>query len=89
MSWEQKQTCLTNVLSVNVTGYIIVNSDFSLAVINPPASVPAARELVGEVTSKGVELDIANKIHSRFFIDCEGIVIMIHVTPNQMVQIVR
>jgi iron complex outermembrane receptor protein len=29
--------------------------------VNPPAAVPAARELVGEVTSQGVELDIQGK----------------------------
>ncbi len=64
-----KTDLFDKVLSVNVTGYIIVNSDFSLAVINPPGSVPAARELVGEVTSKGVEVDIATKsIHGFSFI---------------------
>ena len=56
-----KTDLFNRLLSINVTGYIIKNSDFSLAVLNPPASVPAARELVGEVTSKGIELDIATK----------------------------
>jgi len=64
-----KTDLFNKLLSVNVTGYIIKNSDFALAVLNPPASVPAARELVGEVTSKGVELDIATKpIHGFSFI---------------------
>lgn len=61
--WEAgfKSDLLNKKLSVNLTGYIIRNSDLSLAVVNPPASVPAARELVGEVTSKGLELDIQGK----------------------------
>ena len=64
-----KTDLFNKLLSVNVTGYIIVNSDFALSVLNPPASVPAAKELVGEVTSKGVELDIATKpIHGFTFI---------------------
>ena len=64
-----KTDLFNKLLSVNVTGYVIVNSDFALAVVNPPASVPNARELVGEVTSKGIELDIATKsIHGFSFI---------------------
>jgi len=64
-----KTDLFNKLLSVNVTGYIIKNSDFALAVVNPPAAVPAARELVGEVTSKGVELDVAIKsIHGFSFI---------------------
>ena len=56
-----KSDLFNKILSVNITGYVIVNSDFALSVLNPPAAVPAAKELVGEVTSKGVELDIATK----------------------------
>jgi iron complex outermembrane recepter protein len=56
-----KTDLFNKLLSVNITAYRIVNSDFSLAVLNPPAAVPAARELVGEVTSKGIEADIATK----------------------------
>ena len=64
-----KTDLFNKLLSVNVTSYIIMNSDFALAVVNPPASVPAARELVGEVTSKGIELDVATKsIHGFSFI---------------------
>lgn len=61
--WEAgfKSDLLKKKLSVNLTTYIIRNSDLSLAVVNPPAAVPAARELVGEVTSQGVELDIQGK----------------------------
>jgi iron complex outermembrane receptor protein len=61
-----KTDLFNKLLSINVTGYVIVNSNFALAVVNPPASVPAARELVGEVTSKGVELDIATKSFHGF-----------------------
>jgi iron complex outermembrane receptor protein len=61
-----KTDLFNKLLSVNVTGYIIVNSDFALAVVNPPAAVPAARELVGGVTSKGVEVDIATKSFHGF-----------------------
>ena len=56
-----KTDLFRTLLSVNVTAYKIVNSDFALSVINPPAAVPAAKELVGEVTSKGVEVDITTK----------------------------
>lgn len=56
-----KADLFKKVLSVNLTSYIIRNSDLALAVVNPPAGVPAARELVGEVTSKGVELDISTR----------------------------
>ncbi|HEX7904441.1 MAG TPA: TonB-dependent receptor, partial [Chitinophagaceae bacterium] len=64
-----KSDLFKGLLSVNVTGYKIVNSDFALSVINPPSSVPAAKELVGEVTSKGVELDITTKsVHGFYFI---------------------
>lgn len=61
--WEAgfKSDLLKKKISINLTSYIIRNSDLSLAVVNPPASVPAARELVGEVTSKGVELDMQAK----------------------------
>ncbi len=61
--WEAgfKSDLLKKKLSVNLTTYIIRNSDLSLAVVNPPASVPSARELVGEVTSKGIELDLQGK----------------------------
>jgi iron complex outermembrane receptor protein len=48
-------------IAANLTVYKIVNSDFAQAVLNPPATVPAARELAGEVTSKGIEFDISCK----------------------------
>lgn len=55
-------------LTVNLTTYLIRNSDLALSVVNPPASVPAARELVGEVTSKGAELDISTRSIKGFVI---------------------
>ena len=40
-----KTDLFNKLLSVNVTGYIIVNSDFALAVVNPPASVPSCKRI--------------------------------------------
>jgi iron complex outermembrane recepter protein len=48
-------------LSANLTVYQIKNSNLAQAVLNPPASNPTARELAGEVTSKGVEVDVKSK----------------------------
>lgn len=56
-----KSDIFNKALTINLTTYLIRNSDFALSVVNPPAAVPAARELVGEVTSKGVELDISTR----------------------------
>jgi iron complex outermembrane receptor protein len=57
-----KTQLFSNVLSANLTVYRIVNSDFAQAVINPPVGSPVgARELAGEVTSKGLELDVVSK----------------------------
>jgi iron complex outermembrane receptor protein len=54
-------------LSANLTIYQIVNSDFAQAATNPPASsTVGAKELGGEVTSKGVELDIMSKPYQGF-----------------------
>ncbi|HPH33649.1 MAG TPA: TonB-dependent receptor, partial [Chitinophagaceae bacterium] len=61
-----KSDLFHKLLTVNFTTYLIRNSDFALAVVNPPAAVPAARELVGEVTSKGIELDITTRSLSGF-----------------------
>jgi iron complex outermembrane receptor protein len=56
-------------VSVNLTGYIIVNDNFAQSVVPAPPSNPTARELAGEVTSKGVEVDIMTKpIHGFSFI---------------------
>jgi iron complex outermembrane receptor protein len=50
-------------LSVNVTAYQIVNSDFTQSVYPQPASPlnPSAQEIAGEVTSKGIEVDLMTK----------------------------
>ena len=59
-----KTQLFKNFLSANVTVYKIVNSDFAQAVSNPPSSSPAgARELAGEVTSKGLEVDIMSRAY--------------------------
>jgi iron complex outermembrane recepter protein len=56
-----KTDLLKGLLSANVTAYKIINSNFAQTVIPAPANVPAARELAGQVTSKGIEVDIATK----------------------------
>jgi len=62
-----KTELIKNSLSANLTFYKIVNSDFAQAVTNPPAGAPAgAKELAGEVTSKGMELDIMSKAYKGF-----------------------
>lgn len=61
-----KSDLFHKLLTINFTTYLIRNSDFALSVVNPPAAVPAARELVGEVTSKGVELDITTRSVNGF-----------------------
>lgn len=61
-----KSDLFHKLLTVNFTTYLIRNSDFALSVVNPPAAVPAARELVGEVTSKGIELDISTRSLNGF-----------------------
>lgn len=59
-----KTELLKNFLSANLTVYKIVNNDFAQAVANPPLGAPAgAKELAGEVTSKGLELDIMSKAY--------------------------
>lgn len=56
-----KTDLLRGLLSANLTLYRIVNSNFAQNVLPPPTNVPGAKELAGEVTSKGMELDIATK----------------------------
>ena len=50
--------------------YQIVNSNFTQAVIIPtgnPNNIPAnAQELAGEVTSKGIEIDVMTKAYRGF-----------------------
>ncbi|MBI3218632.1 MAG: TonB-dependent receptor [Bacteroidetes bacterium] len=65
-----KNELLKGLLSANVTAYQIVNSNFTQAVIIPtgnPNNIPAnAQELAGEVTSKGIEVDIMTKAYRGF-----------------------
>ena len=57
-----KTQLLNNFISANVTVYKIVNSNFAQVVVDPPSGSPVgARELAGQVTSKGVEVDIMSK----------------------------
>ncbi len=68
-----KNELLKGLLSANLTAYQIVNSNFAQAVIIPagnPNSIPAnAQELAGEVTSKGIEIDVMTKpFHGLSFI---------------------
>jgi iron complex outermembrane receptor protein len=64
-----KSDLLKGLVSANITLYQIVNSNFTQTVLPAPASNPAARELAGEVTSKGIELDLMTKqIHGFSFI---------------------
>jgi iron complex outermembrane receptor protein len=64
-----KNELFKGLLSANITAYQIVNSNFAQTVLPAPATNPAARELAGEVTSKGVEVDIMTKqIHGFSFI---------------------
>jgi iron complex outermembrane receptor protein len=60
-----KNEFFNGLLSANVTAYKIINSDFAQSVIIPqgnPENIPAgAQELAGEVTSKGLEVDIMTK----------------------------
>jgi iron complex outermembrane receptor protein len=52
-------------LALNVTAYRIVNNNFAQTILptasNYNATYPAAKELAGEVTSKGIELDVMSK----------------------------
>lgn len=65
-----KNEFLNGLLSANITAYKIVNSDFAQAVFIPqgnPEQIPqGAQELAGEVTSKGVEVDIMSKSINGF-----------------------
>jgi iron complex outermembrane recepter protein len=58
-----KNDLWNGLISVNATAYQIVNSNQSQSVFPAPASPlnPSAQELAGEVTSKGVELDVMTK----------------------------
>ncbi len=53
-------------LSVNLTVYQIINSNLSQTLLPVNSRYPTAQELAGEVTSKGLELDIATKPYQGF-----------------------
>ena len=58
-----KNDLMHGLVSVNLTAYQIVNSNLAQAVFPAPTSPlnPSAQELAGEVTSKGIELDVMTK----------------------------
>jgi iron complex outermembrane recepter protein len=58
-----KNELLNGLLSANITAYQIVNSNLSQSVFPAPVSPlnPSAQELAGEVTSKGIELDLMTR----------------------------
>ncbi|RSK24688.1 TonB-dependent receptor [Hymenobacter metallilatus] len=60
-----KNELFNGLLSANVTAYRIVNSNLAQTIdaraSNYNANIPTAQELAGEVTSKGVELDVQSK----------------------------
>jgi len=62
-----KTQLIKNFMSANLTFYKIVNSDFAQAATSPPPGSPGgAKELAGEVTSKGLEIDIMSKSYKGF-----------------------
>lgn len=56
-----KNDLFNGLLSANITLYQIVNSNLAQALIPANPNYPSAQELAGEVTSKGVEVDIQSK----------------------------
>ncbi|RSK43595.1 TonB-dependent receptor [Hymenobacter perfusus] len=60
-----KNELFNGLLSANVTAYRIVNSNLAQTILvgtpNYNINMPTAQELAGEVTSKGVELDVQSK----------------------------
>ncbi len=56
-----KNMLFKGLVTANVTVYQIVNSNLAQAVQPVPKDKPNARELAGEVTSKGLEVDLTTK----------------------------
>jgi iron complex outermembrane recepter protein len=60
-----KNEFFKGLLSANVTAYQIVNSNFAQTILNTSPNfnpdIPAAKELAGEITSKGFEIDLMSK----------------------------
>jgi iron complex outermembrane receptor protein len=61
-----KYDMLNGLLSLNVTAYKIINSNYAQPYLKTPVSVPNAQEITGEVTSKGIEVDIMSRPISGF-----------------------
>ncbi|WP_266367857.1 TonB-dependent siderophore receptor [Tellurirhabdus rosea] len=61
-----KNELFDGLLSANVTLYRIVNSNLAQTVVPANATYPNAQELAGEVTSKGIEVDLMSKPYRGF-----------------------
>ena len=65
-----KNDFLKGALTANLTVYQIINSDQAQAIlpgsVNYNSDYPTAQELAGEVTSKGVEIDLSSKAYKGF-----------------------
>lgn len=65
-----KNDFLNGALTANLTVYQIINSDQAQAILpgslNYNVDYPTAQELAGEVTSKGVEVDLSSKAYKGF-----------------------
>jgi iron complex outermembrane recepter protein len=65
-----KNDFFNGLLAANLTAYQIINSDFTQSVYPQLASPlnPSAQEVAGEVTSKGLEIDLMTKSFNGFSI---------------------
>lgn len=64
-----KNDLFKGLLSANITAYQIVNSNLAQAFLPANPTYPNAQELAGEVTSKGIEVDVMTKsLHGFNFI---------------------
>lgn len=61
-----KNDFFNGLLSANITLYQIVNSNLAQSLIPANPNYPTAQELAGEVTSKGIEVDVMSKIINGF-----------------------
>lgn len=61
-----KSAWFDDMISANFTLYKIINSNFAQTVFPIPSNNPLAKELAGEVTSDGLEIDIMSKIWHGF-----------------------
>jgi iron complex outermembrane receptor protein len=64
-----KNELFRGALALNITAYQIVNSNLAQPYVPVNPKYPSAQQLAGEVTSKGVELDVVSKpIHGFSFV---------------------